>query len=86
MRFFNTSGPIVAEDHYHVPPLSRLGMEELLELVEQKRYFGLHAPRQTGKTTALAALRELLNESGRHRCVGGGCEVSEDHAGSEGSR
>ncbi len=24
MRFFNTSGPIVADDHYHVPPLSRL--------------------------------------------------------------
>ena len=23
MRYFNTSGPVVAEDHYHVPPLAR---------------------------------------------------------------
>lgn len=69
MRFFNTSGPIVAEDHYHVPPLSRLDVDELLELVAQKRCFVLHAPRQTGKTTALGALQDLLNESGRYRCV-----------------
>ena len=69
MRFFNTSGPIVAEDHYHVPPLSRFDEDELLQLIERKRYFVLHAPRQTGKTTALVALRELLNDSGQYRCV-----------------
>ncbi len=69
MRFFNTSGPIVAEDHYHVPPLSRLDTDELLRLIEQNRYFVLHAPRQTGKTTALGALQDLLNETGRYRCV-----------------
>ena len=69
MRFFNTSGPIMAEDHYHVPPLSRFDLDEVLELVRQKRYFVLHAPRQTGKTTALGALQELLNEDGRYRCV-----------------
>ena len=69
MRFFNTSGPIMAEDHYHVPPLSRFDLDEILELVAQKRYFVLHAPRQTGKTTALGALQDLLNESGRYRCV-----------------
>ena len=69
MRFFNTSGPIVREDHYHVPPLSRFDVDELLELVRQGRYFVLHAPRQTGKTTALGALQDLLNESGRYRCV-----------------
>ena len=69
MRFFNTTGPIVAEDHYHVPLLSRLDRDELLGLIAQKRYFVLHAPRQTGKTTALGALLELLNESGRYRCV-----------------
>ena len=69
MRFFNTSGPIVAEDHYHVPPLSRLNAEELQRLIGRKRYFVLHAPRQTGKTTALGALQELLNDTGRYRCV-----------------
>ncbi len=69
MRFFNTSGPIIAEDHYHVAPLSRLDIDELLELVNRKQYFVLHAPRQTGKTTALGALQDLLNSSGRYRCV-----------------
>ena len=29
----------------------------------------LHTPRQTGKTTALGALCDRLNGSGRYRCV-----------------
>ena len=69
MRFFNTTGPIVADDHYHVPPLSRVDADGLLELIERKRYFVLHAPRQTGKTTALRVLRDRLNASGRYRCA-----------------
>ena len=69
MRFFNTAGPIIADDHYHVAPLSRFDMDELLEFIARKRYFVLHAPRQTGKTTALLALRDRLNASERQRCV-----------------
>ena len=69
MRFFNTTGPIDPKDHYHVPPLSRLDLDEVLMLIEQKRYFVLHAPRQTGKTTALGALMEVLNAGGHYRCV-----------------
>ena len=71
MRFFNAEGPIVAEDHYHVPPLDRLDLDELLLLVARKKYFVLHAPRQTGKTSALLALQELLNggSAGEYRCV-----------------
>ena len=69
MRDFNTAGPIIAEDHYHIPPLERLDLDELLRLIERKRYFVLHAPRQTGKTTALFALMERLNDGGRYRCV-----------------
>ena len=69
MRFFNTTGPIVAEQHYHVPPLSRVDADGLLELIEQWRYFVLHAPRQTGKTTALGTLQDRLNASGRYRCA-----------------
>ena len=68
MRFFNTTGPVVAADHYCVPPLARLDPDELLRLVRDKRYFVLHAPRQTGKTSALLALRELLRAEG-FRCV-----------------
>ena len=68
MRFFNTTGPVVAADHYCVPPLARLDPDELLRLVRDKRYFVLHAPRQTGKTSALLALRDLLRAES-FRCV-----------------
>ena len=71
MRFFNTTGPVVAADHYCIPPLQRVNLEEELALIRDKRYFVLHAPRQTGKTSALLALRDLLNggTEGAYRCV-----------------
>ena len=69
MRFFNTTGPVVAEDHYCIPPLQRLNLNEVLRLIRDKRYFVLHAPRQTGKTSALLALRDLLNAEDNYRCV-----------------
>ena len=68
-RFFNTAGPIVPADHYHIPPLERFDLDDVLALIEQKKYFVLHAPRQTGKTSALLALMEELNGSGWYRCV-----------------
>ena len=69
MRFFNTSGPVVAEDHYCIPPLERLHLPQVRRLIRDKRYFVLHAPRQTGKTSALLALRDLLNAEVTYRCV-----------------
>ena len=71
MRFFNTTGPVVPADHYCIPPLERLNLDDIRELVRDKRYFVLHAPRQTGKTSALLALRDLLNSRawGDYRCV-----------------
>ena len=69
MRFFNTAGPVVAADHYCIPPLARLDLEEVLLLIRQKKYFVLHAPRQTGKTSVLLALQDLLNGTGDYRCV-----------------
>ena len=71
MRFFNTEGPVVAEDHYCIPPLERVDHAGVLELIRRKRYFVLHAPRQTGKTSALLALRDLLEAGGAgdYRCV-----------------
>ena len=71
MRKFNTEGPVVPRDHYCIPPLERLNLRLLLELIEDKRYFVLHAPRQTGKTSTLLALRDLLNSGaeGDFRCV-----------------
>ncbi len=69
MRFFNTSGPVVAADHYCIPPLERLNLADVRRLIRDKRYFVLHAPRQTGKTSALLALRDLLNAEDAYRCV-----------------
>ena len=79
MRFFNTEGPVRPDDHYEIPPLSRMDVDELLGLIRAKRYFVLHAPRQTGKTSALIALRDLLNSGdvGDYRCVHMNAEVAQ---------
>ena len=71
VRKFNTEGPVVAADHYRVPPLERVDLDVVLGLIRDKKYFVLHAPRQTGKTSALLALRDLLNggAQGGVRCV-----------------
>ena len=79
MRFFNTTGPVRPQEHYCIPPLSRLNLDDVLTLVRDKRYFVLHAPRQTGKTSALLALRGLLNEggAGEYRCVYANVEMAQ---------
>ncbi len=69
MRFFNTAGPVNPEDHYCLPPLERLDLNEILMLIDQKKYFVLHAPRQTGKTSCLLALTEYLNQQGKFHCL-----------------
>ena len=68
MRSFNTAGPVKPDKHYCIPPLERIDLDEVLGLVRDERYFVLHAPRQTGKTSALLALADVLNERG-YRCV-----------------
>ena len=69
MRFFNTAGPIKPEMNYHIPPLDRINLQEVMRLVAQEKYFVMHAPRQTGKTSALLALMGELNGGGRYRCL-----------------
>ena len=68
MRSFNTAGPVKPDKHYCIPPLERIDLEEVLRLVRDERYFVLHAPRQTGKTSVLLALADVLNGRG-YRCV-----------------
>lgn len=65
-KTFNTAGPSVPADHYMIDPLKRLDLEEIEALIAQQRYFVLHAPRQTGKTTSLLALMNHLNNEGRY--------------------
>ena len=71
MRSFNTAGPVDAQDHYCIPPLERMDLDYVLNLIRLKRYFILHAPRQTGKTSALIALQDHLNSgaAGDYRCL-----------------
>ena len=71
MRSFNTAGPIDAQDHYYMPPLERMDLDYVLNLIRQKKYFILHAPRQSGKTSALRALQDHLNSGaeGDYRCL-----------------
>ncbi len=69
MRFFNTEGPVVAEWHYCIPPLSRVNLDEILDMISNMQYFVLHAPSQTGKTSTLLALRDRLNSESAVRCV-----------------
>ena len=68
-RFFNTAGPIKPDLHYNVNPLQRIHLDELEQLIMQQKYFILHAPRQTGKTSCLLALRDYLNEQGNYIAV-----------------
>ena len=70
MRFFNTEGPVRPDDHYAIAPLDRVDVDELLSLIRAKQYFVLHAPRQTGKTSALIALSDLLNSAAVARSGG----------------
>ena len=77
MRFFNTEGPVDCARHYCLPPLERFDLGEVLLLLEQQKYFLLHAPRQTGKTSCLLALADYLNREKRFRAVYANIEVAQ---------
>jgi len=68
-RFFNTAGPVNCDDHYCLPPLTRFDLDEVMRFIGQKKYFVLHAPRQTGKTSCLLALMDYLNAAGKFRAL-----------------
>ncbi|MCX4247966.1 endonuclease NucS domain-containing protein [Paraliomyxa miuraensis] len=62
LPFFNTSGPCIPGEHYMLPPERRL--DDVLALIEARRYFTLHAGRQTGKTTSAMWLEDHVNATG----------------------
>ena len=69
MRYFNTEGPVEPEEHYCIPPLDRVDLDEILTLVRRKKYFVIHAPRQTGKTSTLEALADWLAKEGTYHSL-----------------
>ena len=80
MRCFNTEGPVRPDDHYAIPPLARIDVDQVLMLIRTNRYFELLAPPRSGKTSVLLALCDLLNsgEVGNFRCVHANIEVDEE--------
>ena len=62
-HFFNNAGPSVADQNYLIDPLQRIDVTHIEALIAQRRYFVLHAPRQTGKTTCLLALMDHLKRA-----------------------
>jgi AAA-like domain len=73
MRWFNTAGPCKPDINYTLP--SRQRLPELERLIAQQGYFVIHAPRQTGKTTAMLTLAQELTEAGTYTAVMVSAEV-----------
>lgn len=66
-RWFNIAGPCKDDINYMLSPTTRL--PDLEELIQQRSYFVVHAPRQTGKTTAMLALAQQLTATGSYAAV-----------------
>ena len=67
MKFFNTAGPVNPEKHYYLN--HRLNEQELRCLIDQEKYFILHAPRQSGKTTSIINFVKMLNSEGKYEAL-----------------
>ena len=66
-KWFNTAGPCQSDIHYMLPSTVRL--PEIVNLIAQRNYFVIHAPRQVGKTTAMLTLAQELTASGQYTAV-----------------
>ncbi|MES2199235.1 MAG: ATP-binding protein, partial [Chlamydiota bacterium] len=66
-KFFNTVGAINPQKHYFIP--HRLDWNQLSNFIKKEYYFVLHAPRQSGKTTAIIEFVKYLNQKGNYRAL-----------------
>jgi len=66
-RYFNTVGAIDPTLHYFLP--HRLDWQLLLSFIEKHYYFVLHAPRQSGKTTAVLEFVQYLNQEKSYKAL-----------------
>lgn len=65
-KFFNTAGT-----------LQNCLTGTVLTLIAQEKYFILHAPRQTGKTSSLLTLRDYPNEEGNYTATYANFEIGQ---------
>ncbi|MDR1041023.1 MAG: ATP-binding protein [Deltaproteobacteria bacterium] len=64
IRYFNTAGICNPNEHYMIPAVPRI--PDIIDMITEKHYFVIHAPRQSGKTTCLTALTERINSEGNY--------------------
>jgi hypothetical protein len=74
-RLFNIAGPCVPGDHYMLDPLRGIG-EELMNIINSKQYFVIHAARQSGKTSLIYELADRMNATGEYHAVYCSLEVA----------
>jgi SpoVK/Ycf46/Vps4 family AAA+-type ATPase len=67
MRFFTTEGPVNPAKNYFVK--HRFNEKEVLQLIDSEKYFILHAPRQSGKTTCVKMFVDELNIQGDYNAL-----------------
>ena len=68
MKTFCIAGPVIREDHYFIA--RRIDRDsDIRQFIEQKKYFVIHAPRQTGKTTALFEFVQELNAQEKYKAL-----------------
>ncbi len=72
MKKFCIAGPIDPERHYFIP--QRLNRERLDTLINDQEYFLLHAPRQSGKTTAIIEYIKYVNSGNTDKALYLTCE------------
>jgi len=57
-------GPCQPDIHYTLDPMERLST--VWDLVNLRKYFILHAPRQMGKTTTMTSFVQTFNQEGQY--------------------
>ena len=67
LPYFNTAGACIAGDHYMLSPEPRF--RHVMRLVDERKYFTLHAGRQTGKSTSARWLVDRYNAGDRYRAL-----------------
>ncbi len=67
MKTFCIAGPIIAQDNYFIP--QRLSWKLIDQYIDNKYYFLLHAPRQSGKTTAIIEYVNHVNKLGKYKAL-----------------
>ena len=64
---FCIAGRVIPSIHYFIP--HRLNWDRIRTLIVDMNYFVLHAPRQSGKTTAIRELAQHLTNTGSYAAL-----------------